>query len=134
MEKKGQLIYHIKLTSYVSWDRCLPSQNSSLRPTEGKQVDQADINLIRCWKPRVRFSKLSKRFQLHPTSSWLQPLEHCICFSSTWTIFSCYDTACKVHMMLFDLSTFLLNINDLSKVWIRSYSYPTSHHIILILS
>lgn len=99
----------MNVINYLGWETCLPRQNSLLRPIEGKQVDQADLNLVQCWKLRVRFSKLSKTFQLHPTflPSWLQPLEHCSDFSSTCTIFSCCNTAGKVHMMWFYLGCLL---------------------------
>lgn len=91
----------MNVINYLGWETCLPGQNSLLRPIEGKQVDQADLNLARCWKLRIRFSKLSKRFQPHSTflASWLQPLKHCNDFSSTCTIFSFCYTADKVHMM-----------------------------------
>lgn len=77
---------------------CLTRQKTPLRPTEGKEVDQADLNLVQCWKIRVRYSKVSKRLQLYPVflASWLQTLAHCNEFYSMCTVSSCCHTAGKV--------------------------------------
>lgn len=47
-----------------------------------------------------------------------------------------YSRQSPYDVILFGLSTFLVNINDFlqSRVWVRSYSYATAHHIFLILS
>lgn len=109
---------YMNVINYLGWEMCLPRQNSSLRPIEGKQVDQNDLNFIQCWKLRVRFSKLSKRFQLRITflASWLHPLEHCSDFSYSLTVFSyCNTTGKYSNSILFGLSPFLLNIKYFSQ-------------------
>lgn len=108
----------MNVINYLGWEMCLPRQNSSLRPIEGKQVDQNDLNFIQCWKLRVRFSKLSIRFQLRITflASWLHPLEHCSDFSYTLAVFSYCETTGKYsNSILFGLSPFLLNIKYFSQ-------------------
>lgn len=38
----------MNVINYLGWEMCLARQNSSLRPIEGNQVDQNDLNFIQC--------------------------------------------------------------------------------------
>lgn len=56
----------MNIINYLGCETHLPRQKCSLRLTEGKEVDQADLNLVHCLKLRVRFSMFSNQFQPYP--------------------------------------------------------------------
>lgn len=78
----------MNIINYLGCETHLSRQKSSLRFTEGKEVDQAELNLVHCL--RVRFSMFSNRLQLYPIF-WLPAYNlrsTAMIFSSIWSIFA----------------------------------------------
>lgn len=79
----------MNIINYLGCETHLPRQKRSLRLTEGKEVDQADLNLVH-FKTKGKIFNVFQSISTisHIPTSCLQPQEHRSDFSSIYTIFA----------------------------------------------